>query len=213
MITSAKFKSLLNGGGNVKILTVEIAALEAESDTARNELCTIPAKRADLIMLDDPAAAITKLEGRERELELILERNAMQLSPLKQRLGELRLTELAPRIAHHQGVLLKMAPEIEKAVRGLQAANQAAHDALRAAIVEVGVHGAHLLPVVHFGAVPTDIDMCLTIWRGHIEERLARIDRAQKGDSSSRASAVNLDALKVPYAVNGGVIQAQAKAR
>jgi hypothetical protein len=202
LITASKFKGLMNGGGNVKVLTVEIAALEAESDGARAELCTIPAKRADLIMSDDPAAAITKLEGRERELELLLERNAMQFGPLKQRLSELRRVELGPRIKHHQDTLLGLMPAIEKAVRALKSANDAAGNALRDAIAELGDDGAHLMPAVHIGFVPPDVEMCLMFWRGQIDEQRARIARAQESDGRdvSRKPAFDLDALaKDPY--------------
>jgi hypothetical protein len=172
VLTAKKFASLLNGGASlagVKGMASEIQALEAEMESARAELCTVPARRADLILQDDAAAQIDKLEARERELERLLERNSIQIDPLKKRLFELRRDELAPRIAHHQNTLSKIEQDIATAVQVLIELNRSADEALKSACYELGDEGIPLMPVVHFGGSANELS--LEIWAGNLERQ------------------------------------------
>lgn len=202
MITQEKFKSLLNGTGSAggsKLLAAEIAGLELENEQAVAELGTIPAKRAELILSDDPSASIDNLEHRERELERVLERNSIQLEPLKERLSELRRVELAPRIAHHQQALNKCEIQIGKAVAALIAANEAGARALQDAINEVGDAGTPLMTLVQFGGVANE--MCLDMWRANLERQRESIARFQNsiGRDPNRKPAFDLDSLQPAY--------------
>src|SRR4051812_36350180 len=139
----------------------------------------MPAQRSDMILnADNPSAAIDKLENRERELERLIERDSIQLAPLKKRLSELRRTELVPRIEFHQSVFRKIEADIDAAVEKLIELNKAADDALQAAVNELGDDGRATIPLIGYGANASDLGLAL--WRGRVRENWASIARTRE---------------------------------
>jgi hypothetical protein len=170
---------LLNGGGKhvgLSGLQDEIDALQEAMAGHRRELNAMPAHREKLMLGDDPDAALDQMEMRERALYRHLEKGALQIASIEQRITDLRNAAIQPMIDRHRQALTAASTEVEVTVQAAMKANAAAAAAFEAAAQELGRDNANkLLPLVHFGGVLND--ECLEIWRWQLNDQHQRIAR------------------------------------
>jgi hypothetical protein len=172
---------LLNGGGKqagLSGLQDEIDILQEAMAGHRRELNTMPAHREKLMLGDDPDAALDQMEMRERALYRHLEKGALQIAAIEQRITDLRNAAIQPTIDRHRQALTAASTEVEVTVQAAMKANAAAVAAFEAAARELGRDNANkLLPLVHFGGVLNE--ECLEIWRWQLDDQKQRIAREQ----------------------------------
>jgi hypothetical protein len=178
-----KFASLLNGGAAVAGIDGLIAEIETLSDQMnayRRELGAMPARRAELILTDDPDAALDALEMRERELYRKLEKGDLQTAGIEARLTEIRRAAIKPLIDRHRSALMAVSGKVEAAVLAAMAANAEAASAFADAVAELGQDDANrLMPIVGFAGFLNDEG--LEIWRWKLNEQNERIARQHGG--------------------------------
>jgi hypothetical protein len=172
---------LMNGGGKqvgLSGLQDEINALQEAMAGHRRELNAMPAHREKLLLGDDPDAALDQMEMRERALYRHLEKGALQIAAIEQRITDLRNAAIQPTIDRHRQALTAASTEVEATVQAAMKANAAAVATFEAAAQELGRDNANkLLPLVHFGGVLND--ECLEIWRWQLDDQNQRIAREQ----------------------------------
>jgi hypothetical protein len=172
---------LLNGGGKqagLSGLQDEIDILQDAMAGHRRELNAMPEHREKLMLSDDPDTALDQMEMRERALYRHLEKGALQITAIEQRITNLRDAAIQPTIDRHRQALTAASSEVEVTVQAAMKANAAAVATFEAAAQELGRDNANkLLPLVHFGGILND--ECLEIWRWQLNDQNQRITREQ----------------------------------
>ena len=164
-----KFEHLINGGGaamGIEGLQVEIIQLTGEMNKYRAELGEMPDQRAELILADNNAAALDKLEFRERDLYRSLEKAEMQLAALQTKIADLRDAEIQPRIEYHRSAVASAVATADAAILEAVQAHHAVIAALENGRRELGADKANtFLRFTHFVGFLND--QCLNNWREH----------------------------------------------
>jgi hypothetical protein len=170
---------LLNGGGGsagLSGLQAEINTIQEVMDGHRRELAVMPARRAELLLSDDPDAELDRLELAERAAYRRLERGTMQIDALEERMGEMRRAAIRPLIDRHRAALMAVSEKVEAAVLAAMAANAEAATAFADAVAELGQDDANrLVPVVHFAGFLNNDGV--QFWREQLNAQNERIAR------------------------------------
>lgn len=172
---AAKLKSLLNGGGEavgVAGMRREIAHLEGQAADARAELSAMPMKRQELL-LADAERDLKKLDDRESELYVTLEKISLAMPKLQTRLIEIEAAAKTSAVNRHRANIAAKATLLEQAVRAAIEANESAKLALQMACAELGEGLARLAIVdvsypgfLHQGA--------FDVWKKWIDDALSK---------------------------------------
>ena len=174
-----KLATLLNGGGakvGLAGLLAEVHALREVMGGYQRELAEMPGQRAMLLATDEPDEQLDRLELRERALHRLLEKHALQVEALDDRIAEMRFAAIGPRIDFHRAELRAASERVESAINAALAANEAAFVAFEAASRELGANDANrLCPQVHYASF-LNADG-LKIWHQQLAGQVERIDR------------------------------------
>jgi hypothetical protein len=181
MMSQRKLTHLVNGAGKaagLDDLQAEITILHEAMGAHQRELAAMPARREELLLTDDADEALDELEMRERALYRKLEKGALQVAAIEERLAEMRNAAIRPKIDRHRSALMAASEKVEAAVLAAIAANEAAFTAFEDAASELGRDNANrLMPQVHFASFLNNEG--LELWRSQLNDQRQRIDRQQ----------------------------------